>query len=193
MERRRFETHVTSTGFKLPSIHEFPALFCFQPFSSARSNQEDIWTRLILSYARHRRLFTLCADDAEKPSSDWHEVLSNERIKRKLTGQQVTTLLQTLVSRNQAAYEPPKQLSSVILYWRKPEEWAEVLHSWAVATGQLNTIMTFYEIQNPAIESDLTDIPSGLLRRAITILTKTQRAQFIEGGDGDGVRFFSGN
>jgi ESCRT-II complex subunit VPS25 len=122
----------------------------------------------------------------------------------------VTVLVQTLVSRNQAAYEPPKQVSSVILYWRKPEEWAEVLHSWvislchsisyslikcpqAVATGQLNTILTFYEIQNPSLESDLNGIPTGLLRRAISILTKTQRAQLIEAGDGDGVRFFSGN
>ena len=123
----------------------------------------------------------------------------------------MTVLLQTLVSRNQAAYEPPKQVSSVILYWRKPEEWAEVLHSWvislchsvpilslnsiyqAVATGQLNTILTFYEIQNPSLESDLNGIPTGLLRRAISILTRAQRAQLIEAGDGDGVRFFSGN
>lgn len=120
-------------------------------------------------------------------------------------------LLQTLVSRNQAAYEPPKQVSSVVLYWRKPEEWAELLHSWvialchqpsrihslnfyqAVATGQLNTILTFYEIQNPSLESDLSGIPTGLLRRAISILTKNQRAQLIEAGDGDGVRFFSGH
>jgi hypothetical protein len=63
----------------------------------------------------------------------------------------------------------------------------------AVATGQLNTILTFYEIQNPSLESDLSGIPTGLLRRAISILTKTQRAQLIEAGDGDGVRFFSGN
>jgi len=127
----------------------------------------------------------------------------------KLSGQQVAVLLQTLVNRNQAAYEPPKQVSSVVLYWRKPEEWAEVLHSWvvvpclcvcicpidvfqAVATGQLNTILTFYEIQNPSLESDLSGIPTSLLRRAISVLTRTQRAQVIEGGDGDGVRFFSG-
>lgn len=122
----------------------------------------------------------------------------------------MAVLLQTLVAHSQAVYEPAKQDSSVILYWRKPEEWAEVLHTWvrmplpllyiensnydmqAVNTGQLNTILTFYEIQSPELESELSDIPSGLLKRAIGILTKSNRAQLIESAEGGGVRFFSG-
>ena len=53
--------------------------------------------------------------------------------------------------------------------------------------------MTFYEIQAPAVDSELTDIPTPLLRRAIAILAKANRAQIIEGADGGGVRFFAGN
>lgn len=125
----------------------------------------------------------------------------------RLTGQQVAVLLQTLVSRTQAVYDPPNQNSNVILYWRKPEEWAEVLHRWvrkpaadglflkltgdqAVSTGQLNTILTFYEIQEPEIVSELNGIPTTLLRKAIGILAKTNRAQLIESAEGGGVRFF---
>ncbi|CAG8777511.1 14768_t:CDS:2, partial [Acaulospora colombiana] len=55
----------------------------------------------------------------------------------------------------------------------------------AVSTGQLNSILTFYEIQNPQLESELQDIPAGLLRRVIIILTKSNRAQLIESADGD--------
>ncbi|PVG04742.1 ESCRT-II complex, vps25 subunit [Serendipita vermifera] len=193
MEPRKFQTHVTESGFTLPSIHAFPPFFCFQPYSSAKADQEEIWTRLILSYARHRRLFTLSADDGETTTSPWREVLTNERIKRKLNNQQVTHLIKILVGQGVAAYEPPKQLSSVLVFWRKPEEWAEVLHGWAVSTGQLNTILTFYEIQNPQLESELQDLPAGLLRRAIIILTKSNRAQLIESIDGDGVRLFAGS
>lgn len=61
------------------------------------------------------------------------------------------------------------------------------------STAQLNTIMTFYEITDPPIESPLTDIPLPLLRRAITVLTKTGRAQIIAVADGEGVRFFAGS
>lgn len=39
--------------------------------------------------------------------------------------------MEDMVSKNLAAYEPPKQSkSSVLLYWRSPEEWAGVLHDW---------------------------------------------------------------
>lgn len=62
----------------------------------------------------------------------------------------------------------------------------------ATTTGQLSTILTFYEITDPPIESPLTGIPLTLLRRAITILGKTGRAQIIGVADGEGVRFFPG-
>ena len=113
-----------------------------------------------------------------------------------------------MVSKNVATYEPAKQTRSVLLYWRLPEEWAEVLYQWvrvlelalgyfthtliqASSTGQMNTILTFYEITEPPVESPLTNIPIPLLRKAITILTKSNRAQIIAIPDGEGVRFFT--
>jgi len=62
----------------------------------------------------------------------------------------------------------------------------------AVSTGQLNTILTFYEVQYPEIPSELSDVPMALLRRAIDVLRKTNRAQIIESAEGGGVRFFGG-
>ena len=35
-----------------------------------------------------------------------------------------------MVGKNLAVYEPAKQTRSVLLYWRLPEEWAEVLYGW---------------------------------------------------------------
>lgn len=62
----------------------------------------------------------------------------------------------------------------------------------AVDTGQLNTIMTFYEITDPQIASPLSGIPASLLKKAISILSKSGRAQTISIADGEGVRFFAG-
>lgn len=114
-----------------------------------------------------------------------------------------------MVAKNVAAYDPPKQTRSVLLYWRLPEEWADVLHEWvftfyftchhslmlprgqATSTGQLNTILTFYDITDPPIESPLSNIPVPLLRKAVAILVKSGRAQLIGVADGEGVRFFT--
>jgi len=36
----------------------------------------------------------------------------------------------TMTYKNLAVYEPPKQTRSILIYWRLPEEWAEVLYEW---------------------------------------------------------------
>jgi hypothetical protein len=59
----------------------------------------------------------------------------------------------------------------------------------AISTGQLNIILTYYEITEPPISSALSDLPVPLLKRAIAILAKTNRAQTIAISDGEGVRF----
>jgi len=126
-------------------------------------------------------------------------------------------VLDAMVKKN-LAYEPVKQTRTVLLYWRLPEEWADVLHEWvctllrvslcfrlksfpsappaiappckATNTGQLNTILTFYEISDPPVPSALSGIPEPLLSSAIAILAKSGRAQLISISDGDGVRLF---
>ena len=60
-----------------------------------------------------------------------------------------------------------------------------------IDSGQLNTIMTFYDITDPPVESTLTNIPVPLLRKAIGILGKTGRSQMIAIADGEGVRFLT--
>ena len=48
---------------------------------------------------------------------------------------------------NLAIHEPPKQTRSLLVYWRLPEEWAEVLYEWVHAvlkgTGMQFFIATF--------------------------------------------------
>ncbi|KAH6904437.1 ESCRT-II complex subunit-domain-containing protein [Coprinopsis sp. MPI-PUGE-AT-0042] len=161
-----------------------------QPNPATQGIVVEQWIRLILTYARHRKLFTLRVDDAEEKGSDWDEILRNERINRPVKSSYLSDIISTMVTKNVAAYEPSKQTRSVLVYWRQPEEWAEVLHDWANSTGQMNTIMTFYEITDPPIESPLTGIPIPLLRKAIAILVKGNRAQTIAISDGEGVRFF---
>ena len=34
------------------------------------------------------------------------------------------------------------------VYWKRPEEWAEVISGWVEDTGQKNTVLTLYELVN---------------------------------------------
>ncbi|KAF9050295.1 ESCRT-II complex subunit-domain-containing protein, partial [Panaeolus papilionaceus] len=176
-------------GFLLPSIHSAPPFFTEQPHPNTRSIATEQWIRLILSYARHKKLFVLKVEDADAADSDWAEILRNERINRAILASHLSNILAAMVSKGQAAYEPPKQTRSCMVHWRLPEEWAEVLYDWVISAGQLNVILTFLDITDPPIESPLTNIPVPLLRKAITILGKTGRSQMIVIGDGEGVRF----
>jgi len=53
-----------------------------QPHPATSSHFVGLWIRLILSYARHRKLFTLRVEDAETQGNDWDEILRNDRINR---------------------------------------------------------------------------------------------------------------
>ncbi|KAF8715189.1 hypothetical protein AX14_009838 [Amanita brunnescens Koide BX004] len=125
-----FSTHTTKSGFLLPSIHSAPPFFTEQPNPATQAIATDHWIQLLLGYASHRRFFFLKAEDAETSGNDWDEVLKNERINRKVLSPHLLHIMEAMVKKNVAVYEPPRQTRSVMLYWRSPEEWAEILHNW---------------------------------------------------------------
>ena len=125
-----------------------------QPNPATQKTVAQNWARLILTYARHKRLFVLRAEDADAPEdSAWAEILRNPRINRqffllrglstrigmlipdsgtvgRMRASHVAAVLGDMVAANQATYDPPGQTQAVLLYWRTPEEWAQVLHEW---------------------------------------------------------------
>ncbi|KAH7105760.1 ESCRT-II complex, vps25 subunit [Auriculariales sp. MPI-PUGE-AT-0066] len=179
------------SGFTLPSIHSLHPFFNQQPNPQTHAEQMGHWTRLILSYARHTRLFALRVEDAELRSDEWAPVLTNSDISRSLKASHLEAILTALVAQGKATWDPPRQTRSVMLLWRSVDEWADALFEWASSTGQLNTILTYYEIQEPELPSALTGIPTPLLQRAIQALIRSGRAQIIEGAEGGGVRLFA--
>lgn len=48
----------------------------------------------------------------------------------RLLSAHLSAILADMVAKGHAVYEPPKQTSSVLLYWRSAEEWAQVLYDW---------------------------------------------------------------
>lgn len=140
--------------FSSPPDHPLLPGVSQQPNPATQATLTEHWTKIVLSYARFRRLFTLRVEDAETSGGDWDEVLRNPRINRtyaqptqdfllpysrviclgKLLPSHLEYIISQMVAKNLAVYEPAKQTRSVQLYWRLPEEWAEVLHEWVLPT-----------------------------------------------------------
>ncbi|KZT51939.1 hypothetical protein CALCODRAFT_442356 [Calocera cornea HHB12733] len=185
----------TPSGFTLPSIHSWSAFYTYQPNPRTLATQTQHWTQLLLTYARARRLFALSLADADLASAGkgaWAEVLHNPRLKPPSTSAHYTTLHACAVLLPASFFAPGQAgAESVILCWRTVGEWAGVLHDWALQTGQTSTILTLFEISNPPVPSELSDIPEPLLRRAVGVLQRSGKAQVIEGEGGGGVRIFA--
>jgi len=81
---------------------------------------------------------------------------------------------------------------TAIVWWRKPEEWANMIYDWIDSTGQKNTVLTLHEIS----EGDLTVLQEfhGMdpycLRKSLDVLTKRGVAQIFSINDESGIKFF---
>jgi len=82
-----FSRQVTNCSSMISNRAEMPYIYISreQPNPTTRSTATEQWIHLILTYARHRRLFILRMEDAETEASDWAEILRNERINRELS------------------------------------------------------------------------------------------------------------
>lgn len=95
-----------------------------------------------------------------------------------------------------------------LIYWRKPEEWGQIIYDWVSSkptrsremlirqisdTGQTGSILTFYELTEGdlAETTEFRGLDSAIMRKALEGLVKRGKAQIIKGDEssGDGVRF----
>ena len=83
---------------------------------------------------------------------------------------------------------------SAWVWWRRPEEWADIVAAWVDGTGQKGSVLTIYELrESDAVQDqEWVAMEEDMFRRCLDILVKKGRAQVFEGqgGDGAGVKFF---
>ncbi|EKD02948.1 hypothetical protein A1Q2_02779 [Trichosporon asahii var. asahii CBS 8904] len=138
---KKLRPTTSPTGFERPGIWSFPPFFTIQPNPTTQQHQLALWTELVLAWAKHDRVFSVNADSPEPG-----DVFNNKTIGRKLQPPALKQLLAHMAAEGNAAADPPKQTTTYLLYWRKPEEWGQLIYDWVSDNGFLNTIMTFYEI-----------------------------------------------
>ncbi|WOO77150.1 Vacuolar protein-sorting-associated protein 25 [Vanrija pseudolonga] len=178
----------TSSGYKLPALWSFPPFFTLQPNPATQAHQLALWSEIVLGWARHDRVFAVNAD-----SPDAGDVFVNKAINRKLLPPALKQVLAHMAKEGHAAPEPPRQAATYLIFWRKPEEWGQIIYDWVSDNGMTGTILTFYDLTDGdlAETTEFRGLPDTLLRRSLDTLVKRGKAQLLrgEGESGDGVRF----
>lgn len=78
------------------------------------------------------------------------------------------------------------------IWWKKPDEWAEVIAGWVDGTGQKGVVLTFWELVNgDAVKGEeWVGMEDEVLARCLAALVKRGKAQ-VFGEEGEkGVKFF---
>jgi ESCRT-II complex subunit VPS25 len=99
------------------------------------------WCELILDFARHHKLYCLNIPEAVATSP----LFNNNKIQRRLSVDVARIFLDYVVSKNFGEWLD-KEKNNILLYWRTPEEWANIIYKRICDLGMTDTVVTFYEL-----------------------------------------------
>ncbi|KAF8474708.1 ESCRT-II complex subunit-domain-containing protein [Kalaharituber pfeilii] len=186
-----------------PPQYTFPPFFTRQPNETTWAHQRATWAQFILAYCRRKKLWRLNVWDALETEMFW-----NKAINRRLKHADALAVLDHMAAEGSIEWDKAGASgrsggsgngsastagkTSAIVWWRKPEEWATLIHDWVDSTGQKNAVLTLYEIA----EGDLTTsqefhgMDPYMVRKAMEVLTKRGVAQVFSINGEFGVKFF---
>ena len=129
---------IVQTDFQFPKRYtSFPPFFTLQPTLSTRHAQFQHWSALILSYCRHYHLYRLTLVDALNTP-----LFHNTKLRKRLTMQEAREVLEWMASEEGGKRVEwigrEGERGSCWIYWRRPEEWAELLASWVITAGDVH-------------------------------------------------------
>jgi ESCRT-II complex subunit VPS25 len=180
----------TSKGdFVFPKSYNYPPLFCRQPVLQTQQAQLHRWSILIQKYCRHNRIYQLSIIDAlETP------LFHNTALKKRLSLNDVKEVIEYMVSKEadeRAEWSSPEKVSAWI-WWRKPEEWANMITAWVDDTGQKGVVLTLYELVEgeATVNQEFHGLDRNVLQRSLNTLVKRGKAQVFGTEEQQGAKFF---
>lgn len=178
--------------FELPKIHTFPPLYTKQPNLTVLQKQLDTWGEIILKYCEHYKITSLSLQGSVLGTQlDNLDTLAlpllfvNKNINRQVSDDFRGIIFKHLIHKlHRAEYINPKQPDAgILVYWRTPTEWANIIYSYVERSGQLGTVLTLYELtklEDATIPNDLRNLEYSLLVRVLAkMLVKQRRAQIL--------------
>lgn len=142
------------TPFQFPPTYNFPPFFTPQPNSNTRLSQLEKWSSLIQAWCRHHHQYRLSLTDAiDSP------LFHNTTLRKRLDLAGARDVVEWMTKSEEeggggrraewldasaGVNGAPKSIAYI--WWRRPEEWADVIADWVENTGQRGAVLTVYEL-----------------------------------------------
>lgn len=174
--------------YKFPSIYSFPPFYTKQPNQETFASQKQQWQNFILSYCKHHKLYKIPLTQETLATP----LFRNETINRTVKMDLLKEVMDDMTAQKSAEYTTKKK-DEVLIFWRTPDEWANLMTGYITETGQTGTVMTNYDVtEEGTLGEDFKNMDLVMLRRIIEVLTKRGKAAIMKDSNGDeqGVKFF---
>ena len=189
--------------FQFPNSHSFPPIYSLQPNPTTRLEQNRKWSRTIQLYCRHHRLFRLSL-----PSCLDLPLFKNTQIQKRLAEKDARAILDWVASSEGGKRGEWAGHDNFWVYWKRPEEWGDLVWRWVDEVGQKGSVLTFYEILHGAATTDhggsaccvgtkaakwwveFHNVDAEIFAKAMASLVKRGKAQVFGDEDSRGVKFF---
>lgn len=185
-----------SSKFELPDFYHFPPFFTIQPVLSTREKQLGQWRELLLKYHTDLKIKTLVVHECP--------LWSNPRIKRELTPEEISAVMEDFVTAGHGEWEDEDDSSHshsqvmnktrCRILWRRPEQLASDIYEWASKNGYLGSVCTVYELHSGEDVNGMSfqGADEALLRRGLGILEDQGKCTIFQGDTSseDGIKFF---
>ena len=140
--------------------YNFEPFFTIQPNIETRRQQLKAWRQLIADYYQSINEHVL---DVIQSTND--PIFKNNKINRQLSSDSIRVILDDLHSNGLIEWIDKKH-EKCYVYWKRPEEWAQLIYKWVTEKSLHNTVCTFYEIIG---SDDTTGYPFNGLNEEILI------------------------
>ncbi|KAI4107993.1 MAG: hypothetical protein L6R37_001275 [Teloschistes peruensis] len=194
-----------SDDFPFSRLHSFPAFYTRQPTLQTRTVQLAKWSSLIQRYHAHQHLFRLHLSTALSTPL-FHNVQMGKRVSRASLFEIIDYMCKTeqdggggqraewIFSGGGSgeSNSSSEDKTEAWIWWKRPEDWADVLAGWVDKTGQKGMVLTWYELLNGEAvkEEPWAGMDEEVLGRCLGVLVKKGKAQ-VFGEEGEkGVKFF---
>ena len=87
--------------------------------------------------------------------------------------------LDDLISHGRGEWLDGKMKRTFLVLWKTWNEWADALYGWAVANGEIDSVVTMHDVQSgPSIAgTELANLPRTVLDKAIKVLESQGKAK----------------
>ncbi|CAO1605199.1 MAG: hypothetical protein LQ349_001464 [Xanthoria aureola] len=186
-------------SFPFPPTYSFPPFYTLQPTLLTRTSQLAKWSLLIQRYHAHHHRYRL-----HIPTALSSPLFHNAAIHKRLSLASVIEIVNYMVKAEKdggggqraewiaTAAGKGSEKTEAWVWWKKPDEWADVIAAWVDRTGQKGVVLTFWELLNGDVvkREEWLGMENEVLTRCLAGLVKRGKAQ-VFGEEGEkGVKFF---